>query len=170
MLCNFFMVPVAHFLQGDAFPVSESSFYYFRPLYTKNTNTYKYNTILISLIGLSFAMLLLLKWKPFVYALLQEYKIINASVRIDWPGAEKPADQPICGFLNELCPKDDTHITSMVAAGVLGLVLFCAGVITMSIYRKWKIELEIEGLLWKIESQEIKGYFNNDIVSSPSKV
>lgn len=58
----------------------------------------------------------------------------------------------------------------MVAAGVLGLVLFCAGVITMSIYRKWKIELEIEGLLWKIDTHEIKGYFNNDIVSSPSKV
>lgn len=58
----------------------------------------------------------------------------------------------------------------MVAAGVLALVLFCAGVITMSIYRKWKIELEIEGLLWKIEAYEIKGYFNNDIVSSPSKV
>lgn len=58
----------------------------------------------------------------------------------------------------------------MVAAGVLGLVLFCAGVITMSIYRKWKIELEIEGLLWKIEPGEIKGYFNNDIVSSPSKL
>lgn len=58
----------------------------------------------------------------------------------------------------------------MVVAGVLALVLFCAGVITMSIYRKWKIELEIEGLLWKIEAYEIKGYFNNDIVSSPSKV
>lgn len=91
-------------------------------------------------------------------------------MRIDWPGAEKPADQPICGFMNELCPKDDTHITSLVAAGVLALVLFCVGVITMSIYRKWKIELEIEGLLWKIDSCEIKGYFNNDIVSSPSKV
>lgn len=100
----------------------------------------------------------------------QEYKIINASVRIDWPGSEKPADQPICGFLNEACPKDSTHITSMVVAGVLGLVLFCAGVITMSIYRKWKIELEIEGLLWKIDPQEIKGYFGNDIISSPSKV
>lgn len=100
----------------------------------------------------------------------QEYKIINASVRIDWPGPEKPADQPICGFLNEACPKDSTHITSMVVAGVLGLVLFCATVITMSIYRKWKIELEIEGLLWKIDPQEIKGYFGNDIISSPSKV
>lgn len=102
--------------------------------------------------------------------IFQEYKIINASVRIDWAGEEKPFDQPSCGFLNELCPKDDTHITSLVAAGVLALVLFCAGVITMSIYRKWKIELEIEGLLWKIDAQEIRGYFNNDIVSSPSKV
>lgn len=100
----------------------------------------------------------------------QDYKIINASWRIDWAGGEKPADQPICGFQNELCPKDDTHITSMVIAGALALMLFCATVIMMSIYRKWKIELEIEGLLWKIDSIEIKGYFNNDIVSSPSKL
>uniref|UniRef100_A0A1B0CUZ5 Guanylate cyclase n=1 Tax=Lutzomyia longipalpis TaxID=7200 RepID=A0A1B0CUZ5_LUTLO len=99
-----------------------------------------------------------------------EYKIINASVKIDWPGDDRPFDEPSCGFMNELCPRDDTHITSMVVAGILALVLFCAGVITMSIYRKWKIELEIEGLLWKIESHEIKGYFNNDIVSSPSKL
>lgn len=76
----------------------------------------------------------------------------------------------MCGFANELCKKDDRHITSVVAAGVLGLLLFCAGVITMSIYRKWKIELEIEGLLWKIDISEIKGYSGNDIVASPSKV
>lgn len=72
--------------------------------------------------------------------------------------------------MNELCPKADTHIISLVVAGVLALVLFCSSVITMSIYRKWKIELEIEGLLWKIDASDIKGYFNNDIVSSPSKV
>lgn len=100
----------------------------------------------------------------------QEYKIINASLLIDWPGAERPADQPICGYMNELCPKDDTHITSMAIAAVLALVLFCAAVIMMSIYRKWKIELEIEGLLWKIDSSEINGFFNNDFFSSPSKV
>lgn len=95
---------------------------------------------------------------------------MNASIRIDWVNHDKPYDEPSCGFMNELCPKDESQITSMVAAGVLALILFCAGVITMSIYRKWKIELEIEGLLWKIDSHEIKGYFNNDIVSSPSKV
>lgn len=103
------------------------------------------------------------------FLFLQEYKFLNLK-RIDWPGGSVPADQPSCGFDNELCPKDDVHITSMVIAGVLGLILFCSIVITISIYRKWKIELEIEGLLWKIEPNEIKGYFNNDIVSSPSKV
>jgi len=33
-----------------------------------------------------------------------------------------------------------------------------------------KIELEIEGLLWKIDPNDIKGYSGNEIVSSPSKV
>lgn len=89
---------------------------------------------------------------------------------IDWPGGRKPEDEPSCGFMNELCPKSDTQINSIIAAGVLALILFCAGVVTMSIYRKWKIEQEIEGLLWKIDPSEIHGYFGNDIVSSPSKV
>lgn len=61
-------------------------------------------------------------------------------------------------------------MNSIVAAGVLAILLFCAGVITMSIYRKWKIEQEIEGLLWKIDPNEIHHYFGNDIVSSPSKL
>ncbi|XP_073839417.1 receptor-type guanylate cyclase Gyc76C-like [Musca autumnalis] len=102
---------------------------------------------------------------------IPEYKLINGSMRVDWPsGGDRPFDEPMCGFANELCKKDDRHITSLVAAGILGLLLFCAGVVTMSIYRKWKIELEIEGLLWKIDISEIKGYAGNDIVSSPSKL
>lgn len=99
----------------------------------------------------------------------QEYKFNNI-LRIDWPSGSIPSDEPQCGFENELCTKDDGHVTSMIVAGVLGLILFCSIVVTISIYRKWKIELEIEGLLWKIEAHEIKGFFNNDIVSSPSKV
>ncbi|XP_055371824.1 receptor-type guanylate cyclase Gyc76C-like [Condylostylus longicornis] len=99
-----------------------------------------------------------------------EYKLINGSVRVDWPVKEKPFDEPMCGFNNELCEKDDRHITSVVIAGILALILFCSGVVAMSIYRKWKIELEIEGLLWKIDREEIKGYFGNDMVASPSKL
>jgi len=62
----------------------------------------------------------------------------------------------MCGFTNELCRKDDRHKTSIITAGILAILLFCAVVVTMSIYRKWKIELEIEGLLWKIDLSEIK--------------
>ncbi|XP_049824227.1 receptor-type guanylate cyclase Gyc76C-like isoform X2 [Aethina tumida] len=94
---------------------------------------------------------------------------INLNTTIEWPGKDKPNDEPSCGFNNELCPKPNTHLNSIIAAGVLGIVLFCAGVITMSIYRKWKIEQEIEGLLWKIDKEEIQSYFERDIVSSPSK-
>lgn len=90
---------------------------------------------------------------------------------MDWPGKNKPEAEPGCGFLNEHCPKDDTHLRSIVAAGVLAVLLFCAAVITMSIYRRWKIEQEIEGLLWKIDPSEIHGYPHLDnMMSSPSKV
>jgi len=57
-----------------------------------------------------------------------------------------------------------------VAAGVLAVLLFCSLVIVMSIYRKWKIEQEIEGLLWKIDPSEIREYFRGDMASLPSKV
>ncbi|XP_072387454.1 receptor-type guanylate cyclase Gyc76C-like isoform X1 [Diabrotica undecimpunctata] len=96
---------------------------------------------------------------------------LNVNTQIYWPdGYNRPKDQPSCGFDNELCPKPNTQLNSIIAAGVLAIMLFCFGVITMSIYRKWKIEQEIEGLLWKISREEIQDYFNRDIVSSPSRL
>lgn len=102
--------------------------------------------------------------------LLQEYKLLTPNSKIDWPGGFKPEDEPSCGFNNEACQKDESQKNSIIAAAVLAVLLFCAGVITMSIYRKWKIEQEIEGLLWKIDPDEIHHYFGNDIVNSPSKL
>lgn len=91
-------------------------------------------------------------------------------MKIEWPKGTIPNDEPSCGFNNEMCKKGDTHLNSIIAAGTLAIMLFCAGVITMSIYRKWKIEQEIEGLLWKIDSNEISNYFERDVVASPSRV
>ncbi|XP_029038597.1 receptor-type guanylate cyclase Gyc76C-like [Osmia bicornis bicornis] len=100
-----------------------------------------------------------------------ETLVYRPSEAMDWPGKNKPEAEPGCGFLNEHCPKDDTHLRSIVAAGVLAVLLFCAAVITMSIYRRWKIEQEIEGLLWKIDPSEIHGYPHLDnMMSSPSKL
>ncbi|XP_045491342.1 receptor-type guanylate cyclase Gyc76C-like isoform X1 [Colias croceus] len=98
-----------------------------------------------------------------------DYKL-NPRLQIDWPDSVKPEDEPSCGFLNEKCPKDDSQITSLVVAGTLAVTLFCALVVTISIYRKWKIEQEIEGLLWKIDPQEIYGYLSSGFVWSPSKL
>ncbi|XP_013186534.2 receptor-type guanylate cyclase Gyc76C isoform X2 [Amyelois transitella] len=94
----------------------------------------------------------------------------NSLLPVDWPDSVKPEDEPSCGFLNEKCPKDDSQITSLVVAGTLAVTLFCALVVTISIYRKWKIEQEIEGLLWKVELQEISGYLGSGMMWSPSKL
>ncbi|XP_011308844.1 guanylate cyclase 32E isoform X2 [Fopius arisanus] len=100
-----------------------------------------------------------------------ETLVYRPSESMEWPGKNKPEAEPGCGFLNEHCPKDDTHLRSIVAAGILAVLLFCAAVITMSIYRRWKIEQEIEGLLWKIDPSEIHGYPHLDnLMSSPSKL
>lgn len=119
--CDLHMVPVAYFQQGENFPVSEFFLLvfiiyflhslFFPHIFNKTKKYIAQDTIYLGVFLLLYS---------------QEYKILNASVRIDWPGNEKPVDQPICGFNNELCPKDDTHITSLVIAGALGLLLFCS--------------------------------------------
>ncbi|KAJ9587022.1 hypothetical protein L9F63_019387, partial [Diploptera punctata] len=90
----------------------------------------------------------------------------NSECHIEWPGGRKPDYEPSCGFNHEKC-QSDSQQNSIVAAVTLAVLLFCAAVITLSIYRKWKIEQEIEGLLWKIDPNDLHGYFSNDIVSSP---
>jgi len=90
---------------------------------------------------------------------------------MDWPGKNKPEAEPGCGFLNEHCPKDDTHVQSITVAIVLFIALFVVALFAMTLYRRWKIEQEIEGLLWKIDPSEIHGYPHLDnMMSSPSKV
>lgn len=102
--------------------------------------------------------------------LFQQYKI-NRNTQIKWAGEDKPNDEPSCGFDNKLCQKSDTHIGSLVVAGLLAVLLFCSSVVAVSIYRKWKIEQEIEGLLWKIDKSDLRSYFERDnMVSSPSRV
>ncbi|KAL1497774.1 hypothetical protein ABEB36_008675 [Hypothenemus hampei] len=99
-----------------------------------------------------------------------QYKI-NPNTQILWSGGDKPNDEPSCGFENQLCQKADTHRNSLIFAGILAVLLFCAIVITASIYRKWKIEQEIEGLLWKIDRDDIHSYWERDnMISSPSRL
>ncbi|RZF40472.1 hypothetical protein LSTR_LSTR000351 [Laodelphax striatellus] len=95
------------------------------------------------------------------------YKLNVPSEGVEWASGEKPNDEPSCGFDNRLCAKDDSETRSLVTAIALGIILFCTSVVTLSIYRKWKIEQEIEGLLWKIQPQDINHFtFNKDMVAA----
>lgn len=105
---------------------------------------------------------------------MQRYELNSNTKPIQWvyDRGNRPPDEPSCGFDNELCPKPNTQLNSIIASGVLLVMLFCLSVIIMSCYRKWKIEQEIEGLLWKIDRDEIQNFFDtkDNLVSSPSRV
>ena len=77
-------------------------------------------------------------------------------LNIDWPNKFRPVDEPHCGYDGSKCKRPGGR--TEVAAGVLGALLFMAIVLTLSMYRRWKIEQEIEGLLWKINPECLQGY------------
>ena len=72
----------------------------------------------------------------------------SPKVNIDWPRNHKPVDEPHCGYDGGKCPR--LRGRTEIAAGILGAILVGVIFVTCSMYRKWKIEQEIEGLLWKI--------------------
>ncbi len=84
-------------------------------------------------------------------------------------GDQPPLAEPLCGYRNEKCQKNDTRDRdSQIAAGVLGVVIVVAWLATLLFYRKWKVDQEIDGLVWKINPDEITPYWDMD--KSASKV
>ena len=83
---------------------------------------------------------------------LPEYAILK---KIDWPKGFKPLDMPVCGYKEEECQGGE-GVTEL-AAIILSILLVCAIIATLGVYRKWKIEQEIEGLLWKINAECLQG-------------
>ena len=78
-------------------------------------------------------------------------------------GDSAPWDEPPCGYRNEKCQTaDNRDRDSQIAAGILGFVLLVAAVSSIFFYRKWKVEQEIDGLVWKIDPNEIISHLPND--------
>lgn len=74
-----------------------------------------------------------------------------SSHQIDWLANKPPVDEPFCGYDGFKCKSKQGR--TEIAAGILGGLLVFAVILTLSVYRKWKIEQEIEGLLWKINPE-----------------
>ncbi|XP_057366529.1 receptor-type guanylate cyclase Gyc76C-like [Daphnia carinata] len=76
--------------------------------------------------------------------------------KISWVGQRAPMDEPPCGYGNEKCSDGDRRLRdSRIAAGVLGCIFIVAVIATLFVYRKWKVEQEIAGLVWKIDPKDI---------------
>lgn len=87
---------------------------------------------------------------------------------IKWISGSAPPDEPPCGFDSSLClPVEDKF--REVVAGTLGCIFFFVTVITWIIYRNWKYEQELAGLLWKIAAEEFQRYGSVGLISSNSK-
>lgn len=75
---------------------------------------------------------------------------------ISWVGKREPLDEPPCGYANPNCRLPDNRLfNSKIAAGVLGFIFLAAVITTFFVYRKWKVEQEIAGLVWKIDPNDI---------------
>ncbi|ESO83957.1 hypothetical protein LOTGIDRAFT_108278 [Lottia gigantea] len=74
---------------------------------------------------------------------------------IDSVLTKPPVDEPKCGYRGERCIPPETY-TLEIVGGVLGGLVFTIIVILLIIYRNWRYEQEIAGLLWKISRSDIK--------------
>lgn len=84
---------------------------------------------------------------------------------IDWIGGKPPDSRPPCGFDGSLCkqPHDpNREIASSILGGLLVVVLASA----IILYRNWKYEQEIAGLLWKLNLKEILLRSNHPLSSN----
>ncbi|XP_071105845.1 receptor-type guanylate cyclase Gyc76C-like [Haliotis cracherodii] len=87
-------------------------------------------------------------------SLIPNFRLFDGK-EIDWILGHPPRDEPECGYLAERCipPK---HYTVEIVFGVLGGMMFVVIIILLVIYRNWRYEQEIAGLLWKIDINDLK--------------
>ena len=86
-------------------------------------------------------------------------QIFSQTTPIAWVGKRAPLDEPPCGYNYEKCRESDNRIrNSQIAAGVLGTIFIAFVIVILLVYRKWKVEQEIAGLVWKIDPKDVVVY------------
>ncbi|XP_076394980.1 atrial natriuretic peptide receptor 1 isoform X2 [Megachile rotundata] len=73
--------------------------------------------------------------------------------RIRWSGgrSEPPPDTPTCGFDGSLCPDNRHAILSMVLSSIVVVL----AVVSLFIYRHFKLEAEIASMTWKVHWNDV---------------
>jgi atrial natriuretic peptide receptor A len=75
---------------------------------------------------------------------------------IHWAGGRKtpPADRPICGFDNSLCP-DDSATKFAILSLILSIILILMAIGSFIAYRHYRLEAEISSMTWKVDWNEV---------------
>ncbi|GFR93323.1 guanylate cyclase [Elysia marginata] len=79
---------------------------------------------------------------------------MHEGVTIRWLNGNPPLDEPLCGYRGQKCIKPESHMKEIVA-GIFGGIVLIATITGLLIYRNWRYEQEIAGLLWKIDASAI---------------
>ncbi|RUS90116.1 hypothetical protein EGW08_002158 [Elysia chlorotica] len=79
---------------------------------------------------------------------------IHDGVTIRWLHGKPPLDEPPCGYRGQKCIKPKSHLKEIIG-GIFGGIVLIAAVTSLLIYRNWRYEQEIAGLLWKIDASAI---------------
>ena len=75
---------------------------------------------------------------------------------IDWvKGGRPPLDEPVCAYDGSICRKPPDSWREKLAVIQL-IVLLTISIIVFQVYRNWKKEQEIAGLLWRMELDDLQ--------------
>lgn len=91
---------------------------------------------------------------------------LNEGSRIAWMNGKPPLDTPPCGYYNEKCqvPKDNTL---SIVLGAFGGTFVLAIIVGIILYKRWRYEQAIAGLLWKVCPSDL--HIVSDKTSTESK-
>ncbi|CAG2186308.1 Receptor-type guanylate cyclase gcy-9,Adenylate cyclase,Receptor-type guanylate cyclase gcy-7,Receptor-type guanylate cyclase gcy-22,Receptor-type guanylate cyclase gcy-11,Guanylyl cyclase GC-E,Receptor-type guanylate cyclase gcy-17,Retinal guanylyl cyclase 1,Receptor-type guanylate cyclase gcy-12,Guanylate cyclase 2G,Olfactory guanylyl cyclase GC-D,Receptor-type guanylate cyclase gcy-3,Receptor-type guanylate cyclase gcy-23,Receptor-type guanylate cyclase gcy-20,Receptor-type guanylate cyclase gcy-19,Reti len=79
------------------------------------------------------------------------------TIAVVWTGGQRPSDTPHCGFSGGHCTKEKDDKSAVIAGSCVGVILVLTICITVIIlYRKFRFEKELMGMLWKVNQNEIK--------------
>lgn len=75
---------------------------------------------------------------------------------IHWAGGRTspPADRPVCGFDNSLCPENSARKFAILSL-VLTIVVILMAIGSFITYKHYKLEAEISSMTWKVSWNEV---------------
>ncbi|XP_059156487.1 receptor-type guanylate cyclase Gyc76C-like [Physella acuta] len=85
---------------------------------------------------------------------LPEYHLLDDKA-ILWVSGRPPVAEPPCGYRRQYCLVPKSYLREIVG-GVLGGVALVLILVLLLVYRNWRYEQEIAGLLWKIDASAIQ--------------